>query len=105
MYFIEEVIRTIALLISSVLILIASIGILRLNNKLNNVIYARIHILGVIDIACILAFIALGQPLLAVIYFILAPFLAHAMANAFYYGEDKSKGIITEITHKETNND
>ena len=39
--------------------------------------------------ACILALLVLGEPLLAGAYFILAPFASHAMANGFYYGEDK----------------
>jgi len=82
-----ELIRSIILIIASVLILISAIGILKLKDEMDKVIYVRIHILGVMDIASVLALIGLNQPLLAGIYFILAPFLAHAMANAYYYGE------------------
>jgi len=41
-----------------------------------------------IDVAGIVVFLALGQYLFAVMYLVLAPFLAHAMANAYFYGED-----------------
>jgi energy-converting hydrogenase B subunit C len=53
------------------------------------VVYGRIHIVGVFDIACIIAMIGLGQYLLAAIYFILAPFTAHAIANAYWKREDR----------------
>lgn len=86
-----EIIRGIILIIAAILIVIAAIGILRLKDEMDKVNYVRLHILGMMDIASILAFIGLNQPLLALIYFILAPFLAHAMANAFYYGEDERK--------------
>lgn len=86
-----EIIRSIILIIAAILIVITAIGILRLKDEMDKVIYVRIHMLGVMDIASILALIGLNQPLLAGIYFILAPFLAHAMANAYYYGEDERK--------------
>ena len=59
-----------------------------MDNDMPNVVYARIHILGMIDVAGILAFLGLGQPLFALIYLFLAPLLAHALANAFFHGED-----------------
>jgi energy-converting hydrogenase B subunit C len=68
--------------------MITVIGILRLNDDVDKVVYVRIHLLGIVDIAGVLAMIGLNQPLLACIYFILAPIVAHAMANAYYYGED-----------------
>ncbi|MDR1820323.1 MAG: monovalent cation/H(+) antiporter subunit G [Methanobrevibacter sp.] len=86
-----EVFQSLCLIISSVLIIMASIGILRLKNDMDKVIYARLHFLGVVDIAGVLAMIGLNQPLLAGIYFILAPIVGHAMANAYYYGEDEVK--------------
>ena len=58
-----------------------------------NVVYARIHIFGVFDIACIIAMIALGQFLLAGVYFILAPFIAHAIANAYWKNEDGENNL------------
>jgi energy-converting hydrogenase B subunit C len=51
--------------------------------------YARIHILGIADMACILALLVLGEFLLAAAYFVLTPFNSHAIANAYYYGEEK----------------
>lgn len=83
------IIKSVLLLISTVLVLLSALGILRYKDDLERVLYARIHILGVADMACILALLVLGEPLLAGAYFILAPFASHAMANGFYYGEDK----------------
>ena len=83
------IIRSILLVVSAVFILLAAFGILRFKDDLERVLYARIHILGVADMACILALLVLGEPLLAGAYFILAPFASHAMANGFFYGEDK----------------
>lgn len=83
-----SLIQSILLFISALLIIIAVIGVLRIDRNLDNVVYARIHILGIFDIAGIIAFIALGQPLFALIYLFLAPLLAHALANAYFHGED-----------------
>lgn len=85
---IVSLIQSILLILSGIVILIASIGVLNLDKDMANVVYARVHILGMIDVAGIIVFIALGQYLFAVIYLVLAPFLAHAMANAYFYGED-----------------
>ena len=82
------IIQSVLLVISALLIIIAAIGILRMDNDMPNVVYARIHILGMVDVAGIIAFIALGQPLFALIYLFLAPLLAHALANGYYHGED-----------------
>ncbi|HHT19709.1 MAG: cation:proton antiporter [Euryarchaeota archaeon] len=83
------IIKAVLLLTSAVLVLLAALGILRFKDDLERVLYARIHILGVADAACILALLVLGEPLLAGAYFILVPFASHAIANGFYYGEDK----------------
>ncbi|MDR2829591.1 MAG: cation:proton antiporter [Methanobrevibacter sp.] len=85
---IVEIFQSACLIISSILVIITAIGILRLNDDMDKVVYVRIHILGIVDIAGVLAMIGLDQPLLAGVYFILAPIVAHAMANAYYYGED-----------------
>jgi energy-converting hydrogenase B subunit C len=84
-----ELIQSILLIIIAIITIIVSIGILRLDKNMNNVVYARIHILGVIDIASVIAFICLGDPILGILYFILAPFTAHAMAHGYFYGEDE----------------
>ena len=83
-----SLIQSVLLFISALLIIIAVIGVLRIDRNLDNVVYARIHILGIVDIAGIIAFIALGQPLFALIYLFLAPLLAHSLANAYFHGED-----------------
>ncbi|AMK16009.1 hypothetical protein [Methanobrevibacter olleyae] len=83
-----SLIQSILLIISALLIIFAVVGVLKIDGKLDNVVYARIHILGIVDVACIIAFIALGQPLFALIYLFLAPLLAHALANAYFHGED-----------------
>lgn len=83
-----NMIQSILLVISALLILIAVVGVLRIDRNLDNVVYARIHILGIVDIAGIIAFLALGQPLFALIYLFLAPLLAHALANAYFHSED-----------------
>ena len=83
-----NLIQSILLVISALLILVAVVGVLRIDRNLDNVVYARIHILGVVDVAGIIAFLALGQPLFALIYLFLAPLLAHALANAYFHSED-----------------
>ena len=83
-----SIIQSILLVISALLILIAVVGVLKIDRNLDNVVYARIHILGIVDVAGIIAFIALGQPLFALIYLFLAPLLAHALANAYFHSED-----------------
>jgi energy-converting hydrogenase B subunit C len=82
------IIKSILLLVSGCFVLLAALGILRFKDDIIRVVYARVHILGVADSACILALLILGQPLLAGAYFILTPFASHAIANGFYYGED-----------------
>jgi energy-converting hydrogenase B subunit C len=82
-------IKSVIILISSVLVILTAFGIIRYKDDMERVLYARIHILGVADVACILALLALNAPLLAGSYFILAPFASHAIANAYYYGEEE----------------
>ena len=84
-----EYIQSVLLIIAALLIIISAIGLISLNDKTKNKVYARIHIVGLFDIACIIAMIGLGQYLLAGIYFILAPFTAHAIANAYWKKEDR----------------
>ena len=58
----------------------------------NTVINTK-DIVGIFDIACVIAMIGLGQYLLAGIYFILAPFVAHAIANAYWKKEDRENNL------------
>ncbi len=88
-----ELIQSILLIIAAILMIISAIGILSLDAKMKNVVYARIHIIGIFDVACILAMIAIGQFLLAAIYFVLAPFIAHAIANAYWKKEDRENNV------------
>jgi energy-converting hydrogenase B subunit C len=83
------IIKSVLLLIAAALVLLAAYGIIRFKDDVPNVLYARIHILGIADMACILALLVLNEPLLAVAYFILAPFASHAIANGHYYGEEE----------------
>lgn len=94
--FIVELIQSILLIISAILIIISAIGFVTLDKDLNNLIYARIHVAGVFDIAFILAMIGLEQYLLAGMYLVIAPFTAHAIANAFYNSEDKVNNLKNE---------
>jgi energy-converting hydrogenase B subunit C len=82
-------IQSAILIIAAILVLLSAYGILRYGDEIENIIFARIHILGVTDTALIIALLALNEPLLAVAYFILAPFAAHAIANGYFYGEEE----------------
>ena len=88
-----EYIQSALLIISAILMIITASGVLSLGKDTKNVVYARIHIFGVFDIACIIAMIAIGQYLLAGVYFILAPFVAHAIANAYWKKEDRENNL------------
>ena len=88
-----EYVQSALLIISAFLIIISAVGVFSLSKGTKNVVYARIHIFGVFDIACIIAMIAIGQYLLAGIYFILAPFTAHAIANAYWKKEDRENNM------------
>ena len=92
------IIQSILLIISAILIIIASVGVLSIDKNMPNVVYARIHILGLVDIAGVIAFLGLGQPLFALIYLILAPFVAHAMSNAYFHTEDDYNNSIIKGT-------
>ncbi|AEF95976.1 cation:proton antiporter [Methanotorris igneus] len=78
-------------MLDNVVLIVASAGILLASIRLwneedrKNILYARLHIAGVIDIACIIIMLMMNQPLLALVYLILCPFAAHAIANANYY--------------------
>ena len=88
-----EYIQSALLLISAFFIIIAAVGLVSIPKNTKNIVYGRIHIVGLFDIACILTMLAIGQYLLAGIYFILAPFTAHAIANAYWKKEDKENNL------------
>ena len=88
-----EYVQAILLIIAAVLTIISAVGLLSLGKNTRNKVYASIHIVGLFDIACIIAMIGLGQYLLAGVYFILAPFTAHAIANAYWKKEDRENNM------------
>ena len=100
-----SMIQSILLVISALLILIAVVGVLRIDRNLDNVVYARIHILGIVDVAGIIAFLALGQPLFALIYLFLAPLLAHALANAYFHSEDTLNNPVLNPNLEDTSDE
>ena len=97
-------IQSILLLIAAFMVIVSAVGLVSLSKDMKNVVYGRIHIVGVFDIACIIAMIGLGQYLLAGIYFILAPFTAHAIANAFYKSEDVENNAELNIVEEDVEN-
>ena len=101
-----EYIQSALLIIAAFLIIISAVGIVTLPKNTKNAVYARIHIIGVFDIACIIAMIGLGQYLLAGIYFIIAPFTAHAIANAYWKKEDRENNsdLVTVEAEPDYNN-
>ena len=88
-----EYIQSALIIIAAILIIISAIGLISLNGATKNKVYARIHIVGLFDIACIIALIGLGQYLIAGVYFILSPFTAHAIANAYWKNEDRENNV------------
>jgi energy-converting hydrogenase B subunit C len=99
-----EYIQSILLLIAAFLVIVSAVGLVSLSKDMKNVVYGRIHIVGIFDIACVIAMIGLGQYLLAAIYFILAPFTAHAIANAFYKSEDVVNNAELSIVEEDVKN-
>jgi energy-converting hydrogenase B subunit C len=101
---IVEYIQSALLLIAAFLVIVSAVGFISLSKDMKNVVYGRIHIIGIFDIACVIAMIGLGQYLLAAIYFILAPFTAHAIANAFYKSEDVENNAELNIVEEDVEN-
>ncbi len=101
---IVEYIQSALLLIAAFLVIVSAVGFISLSKDMKNVVYGRIHIVGIFDIACVIAMIGLGQYLLAGIYFILAPFTAHAIANAFYKSEDVENNVELNVVEEDEDN-
>ncbi len=101
---IVEYIQSALLLIAAFLVIVSAVGFISLSKDMKNVVYARIHIVGIFDIACVIAMIGLGQYLLAAIYFILAPFTAHAIANAFFKSEDVVNNVELNVVEEDVGN-
>lgn len=75
---------------ASLFIISACIGLWRFKER-ENIIYARVHIAGVVDVACIMLMLFLGQPLVALTYFMLTPLSAHSIVNAKYYRTEEKQ--------------
>ena len=101
---IMEYIQSALLLIAAFLVIVSAVGFISLSKDMKNVVYGRIHIVGIFDIACVIAMIGLGQYLLAGIYFILAPFTAHAIANAFFKSEDVENNVELNVVEEDEDN-
>jgi energy-converting hydrogenase B subunit C len=101
---IVEYIQSALLLIAAFLVIVSAVGFISLSKDMKNVVYGRIHIIGIFDIACVIAMIGLGQYLLAGIYFILAPFTAHAIANAFFKSEDVENNVELNVVEEDEDN-
>lgn len=101
---IVEYIQSALLLIAAFLVIVSAVGFISLSKDMKNVVYGRIHIVGIFDIACVIAMIGLGQYLLAGIYFILAPFTAHAIANAFFKSEDVENNVELNVVEGDEDN-
>ena len=101
---IVEYIQSALLLIAAFLVIVSAVGFISLSKDMKNVVYGRIHIIGIFDIACVIAMIGLGQYLLAGIYFILAPFTAHAIANAFFKSEDVENNVELNVVEEDGDN-
>jgi len=80
-----EWIQSIFMIAGSVLIIIACIGLWRFKDDVKNVLYGRIHIVGIVDVTCIGILLVLGYPLVALTYFLLMPVAGHTIANARYH--------------------
>ena len=101
---IVEYIQSALLLIAAFLVIVSAVGFISLSKDMKNVVYGRIHIVGIFGIACVIAMIGLGQYLLAGIYFILAPFTAHAIANAFFKSEDVENNVELNVVEEDEDN-
>lgn len=79
------ILQSVAFICASIIILIACLGLWRYGDEVSNILYARIHMNGVIDIVCIVLMFILGYPLVGLAYFVLMPVANHAIANARFY--------------------
>ncbi len=73
------------MVVGSILIMVACVGLWRFKDDVENVLYARIHIIGVVDVSCIAILLVLDYPLVALTYFLLMPVAGHSIANARYH--------------------
>ena len=88
MAFLISLILGLVFIICGILVLAAAYGLLcKTDDEVENILFARLQILGIVDMIGVLVLVLIGQPALGLTYFILAPFATHAIANGHYYGE------------------
>jgi energy-converting hydrogenase B subunit C len=80
-----ELLQGLAMIAGAMMIMISCLGLWRFKDDVANVLYWRIHILGIIDVTCIAVLLVLDYPLVALTYFLLMPVAGHAVGNARYY--------------------
>lgn len=79
-------------IICGIFVLITAKGLLSdASDDVNYVTFARLEILGIVDMVGVLILILLGEPALGCTYFILAPFATHAIASGHFRGELEGK--------------
>lgn len=82
----------ILLIIGGILILCATKGLIcNTDDDVKYNVFARLEILGIVDMVGVLILIIVGQPALGVVYFILAPFATHAIAKGHFRGEQEEQ--------------
>ena len=82
------VIVGIILITCGIIALIAAKGLLvETDDDLKYTVFARLEILGILDVLSVLILVLIGQAALGIVYFILAPFATHAIAKGHFRGE------------------
>ncbi len=77
-------------LIAGIGLIGVALGLFRFGQR-KNIVYARLHILGIMDVVCILVIIFLGNPvaiLAALAHFFLMPFAVHSISWADFMEAD-----------------
>lgn len=80
-----QLLQGLAMIAGSIMIMISCLGLWRFRDDVANVLYGRIHVVGIIDVTCIAVLLVLDYPLVALTYFLLMPVAGHAVGNARYY--------------------
>ncbi|NMC60554.1 MAG: cation:proton antiporter [Candidatus Methanofastidiosa archaeon] len=79
-----EVLLPYFFLLSGTALIAVGLGLFRFGQR-KNIVYARLHILGVMDVVCMLVILFLGNPvaiLAALAHFFMMPFAVHSISWA-----------------------
>lgn len=71
-------------LLSGLALIAVGLGLFRFGQR-KNIVYARLHILGIMDVVCMLVILFLGNPvaiLAAFAHFFMMPFAVHSISWA-----------------------